>query len=329
MKNKKKIAYLLCFLILPLSIKHIKALHNTKDKKDEIEITKVVIPAAGFGTRFLPFTKSVPKEMIPILNKPSIQYSVEECIQSGINNFFIITGKTKAAIENYFDPNKELDLFLTKNNKIDRIDSIKNICKKAHFTYVRQPEALGLGHAVLMAKHCIADAFFSVLLPDDIIIGNNPCIGEMIKIAKRENASVIAVQEVPLELVSSYGVVSIKKEIEPGVFEISSLVEKPKREDAPSNLAIVGRYVLSHNIFTSLETIMEQNMKHNIGEIQLTDGINHLAQQPGEKIIAYKIKGTRYDTGRPISWLEANISAALSNPEYAEKIKEIFFRLIK
>jgi len=301
-----------------------KTIQKNKDKKEDIEITKVVIPAAGFGTRFLPLTKAIPKEMIPVLSKPSIQYGVEECIDSGIRNFFFITGKAKTAIANYFDPHVALDVFLKERNKSGLVDSVDEICKKAHFNYVRQPQALGLGHAVLMAKHSINNEFFCVLLPDDIMAckKESPCIGELMKIAKRENASVIAVQEVPMEKVSSYGVVTITKEIEPGVYEISSLVEKPKREDAPSNLAIVGRYVLSDKLFSSLEAIMEDN----VGEIQLTDGINHMAQN-GEKIIAYKIKGTRYDTGNVFGWLRANIGTALADPMYADYIKNLFKEL--
>lgn len=317
---KQKRVYCLCILVVSLSLK------TTHENNKNIEITKAVIPSAGWGTRWLPVSKGIPKEMVPVLNKPSIQYGVEECLESGIPNIFIITGKAKTAIENYFDPNTELDLFLEKRNKSNLVTNVKKIIKKAHFTYVRQPEALGLGHAVLMAKSSIGKEFFAVILPDDIMDckKNHPGIGQLINIAKKEHANVIAVEEVPMDQVSSKGVIAIKKQLSSDTFEVASLVEKPKREDAPSNLAIIGRYVLSDKIFFSLETIM----KKNVGEIQLTDAINHMVQN-GEKVIAYKIHGARYDTGNLLGWLKVNIKKALAHPQYSEYVKNIFMHTQK
>jgi len=282
-----------------------------------MDIVKAIIPAAGLGTRFLPFTKSVPKEMLPLINKPAIQYAVEEGIKSGVKNFFMITGKSKHAIEDHFDTNPELELLLQEKKKTDLIIGIERIIRAASFTHIRQSEPLGLGHAILMAKHSIAKEYVGILLPDDIIIAKQPGLHQLIRIARQEKASVIAVQEIPTECVSSYGVIAIKKQITPKLFQISHLVEKPKQKDAPSNLAIIGRYVLSNKIFNSLEEIST----YAVGELQLTDAISHMVQN-GEKVFAYKISGTRYDIGSPIGWLKAVIGTALQNPVYAPHLKK-------
>ena len=282
-----------------------------------MDVIKVIIPAAGLGTRFLPFTKSVPKEMIPLLNKPAIQYIVEEGLKSGIKNFILITGKSKHAIANHFDLNQELELMLEEKNKKALISGIQKIIKNSHFTYIRQSEPLGLGHAILMAKHSIGKEYFGVMLPDDIIVAKQPGLDQLIKIARQEKASVIAVQEVPISCISAYGVIAIKKQITPKLFQVSHLVEKPQQKDAPSNLAIIGRYVLSNKLFDSLEELNPYTMD----ELQLTDAISHMAQN-GEKVFAYKVQGTRYDIGNPLGWVKAIIGTALQDPTYGPHVKK-------
>jgi len=282
-----------------------------------MDVVKAIIPAAGFGTRFLPFTKAVPKEMLPLVNKPAIQYIVEEGLRSGIKNFLMVTSKSKYAIENHFDANQELEHLLEEKNKSSLISGISKIARKAYFSYVRQSEPLGLGHAILMAKHSIGKEYVGIALPDDIIISKQPGLAQLIEIARQEKASVIAVQEVPTECVSSYGVIAIKKQITPKLFQVSHLVEKPQQKDAPSNLAIIGRYVLSNKVFESLEDISTYAM----GELQLTDAISHMAQN-GEKVFAYKMQGTRYDIGNPLGWLKAVIGTALQDPNYAPHVRK-------
>ncbi len=281
-----------------------------------MDIVKAIIPAAGLGTRFLPFTKSVPKEMLPLLNKPAIQVIIEEALHSEIAQFLIIANKEKQAISNHLDSSAELKAFLKETNKESLLASIEKIVRTAHFTYIRQPEALGLGHAIWMARHSIGKEYFSVMLPDDIIVGPTPGLAQLIKIARQEKASVVAVQEVPEECISAYGVVAIKKQITPNLFQVSHLVEKPQQKDAPSNLAIIGRYVLSYKLFKALEDITT----YNIGELQLTDGITQMMKN-NEKVFAYKIQGTRYDVGNPIGWVKCIIGLALQNPHYAPHIK--------
>lgn len=281
-----------------------------------MDIVKAIIPAAGLGTRFLPFTKAVPKEMLPLLNKPALQTIVEEALASELSQFLIITNKDKQAIANHFDTSIELNVLLKEHHKESLLAGIEKIIRTAHFSYIRQPEALGLGHAVYMARHYIGKEYFGVLLPDDIIVGATPGIAQLMKIARQEKATVIAVQEVPEDCISSYGVVAIKKQITPNLFHVSHLVEKPAQKDAPSNLAIIGRYVLSHKIFKALEDIST----YNVGELQLTDGISHMMKN-NEKVFAFKIQGTRYDIGTPIGWVKAIIGLALQHPQFAPHIK--------
>ncbi|MFC1841445.1 UTP--glucose-1-phosphate uridylyltransferase [Candidatus Dependentiae bacterium] len=287
-----------------------------------MDVVKAVIPAAGLGTRFLPFTKAVPKEMLPLLNKPAMQYIIEECLKSSINNFLMITSKAKFALENHFDVNQELELALEEKGRENLVSGLNKIIRASRFTYIRQPEPLGLGHAVLMAKHAIEKEFFGVLLPDDIIVSKQPGIDQLIRIARQEKANVIAVQEVPPEFVSSYGVIAIKKQITPKLFQVSNLIEKPSQKDAPSNLAVIGRYVLSHKVFAALEDIST----YAVGELQLTDAISNMAKN-NEKVLAYKIQGTRYDIGNPIGWIKAIIGTALQNPNYAPHIKAFLSEL--
>lgn len=281
-----------------------------------MDIMKVIIPAAGLGTRFLPYTKSVPKEMLPLLNKPAIQYIIEEALGSDVSQFLIITNKDKQALANHFDSAADLMATLKETNKESLLAGIEKIIRAAHFTYIRQPEALGLGHALWMARHAIGKEYFGVMLPDDIITAPTPGLAQLIKIARQEKASVIAVQEVPEDCISAYGVISIKKQITPNLFQVSNLVEKPQQKDAPSNLAIIGRYVLSHKLFKALEDISA----YNVGELQLTDGIVQMMKN-NEKVFAYKIQGTRYDVGNPVGWVKCIIGLALQNPHYAPHIK--------
>ncbi|MCK5632448.1 UTP--glucose-1-phosphate uridylyltransferase [bacterium] len=282
-----------------------------------MDINKVIIPAAGLGTRFLPWTKAVPKEMLPLLDKPAIQYIIEECLTSQITNFSIVNSKSKQALESHFDSNTNLELILKERNKTNLIASTEKIFRHANFTYVRQTEPLGLGHAIWTARNTIGKEYFGVILPDELFFAKNPGIKQLIDIARQERASVIAVQEVPMNSVSSYGIIGIKKQITPKLFQVSQLIEKPKQKEAPSNLAIIGRYVLSHKLFNSLEKITPYATE----ELQLTDGINHMLKH-GEKVFAYKIQGSRYDIGKPIGWIKAIIGRALQDQRYAPALRE-------
>ncbi len=280
-------------------------------------IVKAIIPAGGLGTRFLPVTKNIPKEMLPVIDKPAIQYIVEEGIRSNIKTFIVITGKNKSVIEDHFDSNTELDTYLKARKKDDLTDGINKIVNSANFMYLRQKEPLGLGHAIWSARHIVGKEQIAIFLPDDIIISPTPCMAQMMQIAVQEKCNVVAVQEVPIETVHNYGVIGIRKQFSPNLFQIRELVEKPKPVDAPSNLAIVGRYVLSHNIFNCLE-----EMRVGVGgEVQLTDAIQNLLFS-GEKVFAYKIQGTRYDVGTPMGLLKANLDLALKHPKYAQETLE-------
>jgi UTP--glucose-1-phosphate uridylyltransferase len=282
-----------------------------------MNITKAVIPAAGLGTRFLPYTKAVPKEMLPILEKPSIQLIVEEGLASNINHFTIIANDDKKAIAHHFSHDKHLEDILTKKNKLHLIADLNTIIDTAQFTFVPQPEPLGLGHAVLMAKEVIGNDYFGVFLPDEIMIGTDPALGQLIAVAQKYNTSVVGVLEVPREHVSSYGIVAIKQQLENGIFEIESVVEKPVAEKAPSTFALVGRYILSPTIFSALEKTAPGAQ----GEIQLTDGIADMMRN-GERVLAYVIKTARYDVGNPTGWLQANIEIAAKNSMHQATVKK-------
>jgi UTP--glucose-1-phosphate uridylyltransferase len=281
-----------------------------------MDIFKAVIPAGGLGTRFLPFTKAVPKEMLPILNKPALHYILQEGIQSGISHYTIITSRGKEALVNYCDPYPELDALLKEHNKQELLADLNHLLNKVQCAYIRQSEALGLGHAIGLARNFIGKEYFGIFLPDDIIFSKKAALDQLITIARQEKASVIAVQEVPMNALSSYGIISVKKQLTPSLYQINGVVEKPSQKDAPSNLAIIGRYVLSHKIFESIEAITP----HATHEIQLTDAISHMMNN-GEKVFAYKIQGQRFDTGTPSGWLRANIHAGLQHPYYAKEIK--------
>lgn len=289
-----------------------------------MNIRKVVIPAAGFGTRFLPITKVIPKEMLPLINKPAIQYIIEEGLQSKIDQFIIILGRSKEVIANYFDRLPELESLLKEKGKENLIKTIEQIVTTAHFTYIRQTAPLGLGHAVKQAEHAIGEDFFGIMLPDDIFIGTEPALAQLIQIAQKNNASVIAVQEVDPSNVSSYGIIETNKQISSNVFQVSTLVEKPTIENAPSNLAIIGRYILAPAIFESLEQIT----RDGLGEFQLTNGISHMITC-GETVLAHKIDTVRHDIGTPLGWLKATYDIALHDPTYATQLKKYVLHLAK
>lgn len=282
-----------------------------------MDFCKAIIPAAGLGTRFLPATKAVPKEMLPLLEKPAIQYIIEEGVRSEINNFIVVTGSRKASIEDHFDLDLELENHLQMHDKAHFTAALSKILETADFTYVRQKEPLGLGNAIWSARHAVGKEKVAIFLPDEIITGTVPGMSQLIKIAQQEKCSVIAVQEVPMSEVSKYGVVAIKKQFSPNLFQVKSVVEKPNETDAPSNLIIVGRYVLSNNIFDSLKEVTPDSR----GEYQLTDGIQHMIAH-GEKVFAYKIQGDRYDVGTPLGWIKANIALALKHPHYSQDLSE-------
>lgn len=267
-----------------------------------MRISTIVIPAAGFGTRFLPFTKAVPKELLPLVNKPALQEVIEEGVRSGITRFCIIISEEKRAIEQYFSRNKKLETALEQTGKSALLDGINTLIDQCSFSYPIQKEMKGLGHAILMARDCVGhDDYFGVILPDDIIVGD-PGMQQLIEIAQREQAAVIAAMEVSSETISSYGSIKIGTPLQEDLVEVVDIIEKPKPDKAFSNLAIIGRYVLPTAIFDAIESVAP----HANGEIQLTDAITHLINT-GHRVLAYTIKGQRFDLGRPPGWLAANL----------------------
>jgi UTP--glucose-1-phosphate uridylyltransferase len=276
-------------------------------------IRKAVFPAAGLGTRFLPATKAQPKEMLPLVDKPIIQYGVEEAVQSGISNIILVTGRGKNAIEDHFDVSVELETFLEARGKKDLLEEVRKISNLINFAYVRQGEPLGLGHAVLVTRELVGEEPFAVLLGDDVIDADPPAIKQMIEVFKQVNGPVLAVERVPLGDISSYGVVAIDEsaQLGPGVYRVRDLVEKPAREDAPSDLAIIGRYILTPDIFQSLA----ETAKDRTGEIQLTNGLRHLLKS--RSIFACEVKGVRHDTGNKLGFLKAVVYFALRRPDLA------------
>jgi UTP--glucose-1-phosphate uridylyltransferase len=274
-------------------------------------IRRAVFPAAGLGTRFLPATKAQPKEMLPLVDKPIIQYAVEEAIASGLENLVIITGRGKNAIEDHFDVSYELEKVLAERGKSDLLSLVRAVSEMVHIAYIRQKEALGLGHAILVSRDLMNEEPFAVLLADDVIVAEVPCIRQMMNIYDRYRTSVIALMEVPAQETNRYGIISGKQlsEGEGRLFEVVDMVEKPKVEEAPSNLAIIGRYILTPAIFEMLE----ETGKGSGGEIQLTDGLRRLLSR--ERILAYKFQGKRHDAGDKLGFLQATIEFALKNEE--------------
>lgn len=273
-------------------------------------VRKAVYPAAGLGTRFLPATKAMPKEMLPLVDKPLIQYAVEEAVGSGIEHIIIITGRGKTAIEDHFDVSFELESLLEEKRAGERLNVVRDISEMADVAYVRQKKALGLGHAVLRAKDLVGREPFAVVLADDVIASAIPCLRQLIAVYEEQQASVVALMEVPNERISAYGVVdAVAVPGCPGVFKVRRLVEKPKPDAAPSNLAIIGRYVLAPEIFDAIE---ETGPGAN-GEIQLTDALNNLLKR--QPIFGLQFEGTRYDAGDKLGFLKATVEFALKRDD--------------
>ncbi len=278
-----------------------------------MEIKKAVIPVAGWGTRSLPATKNVPKEMLPIFRKPIVQYIVEEGISAGITDVVFVTNQNKTIIEDHFDRNFLLEQLLDRAGKVTMLEEVRRVADLVHVIAVRQKEQLGLGHAVLTAREVCKNEPFAVMLGDDLMFGRDTGIGELIKAATTENKAVVGVIEVPQHKVSKYGVIK-GKEFAKGMYTVSSLVEKPSAEEAPSNLAIIGRYVLLPEIFDILE-----GQKAGVGgEIQLTDALQGLADR--DKLIAVKLQGQRFDAGDWVEYLTANIYFALQDEELRDEL---------
>ena len=282
-------------------------------------IRKAVFPAAGLGTRFLPATKAQPKEMLVLVDKPVIQYGVEEAVESGVDNIVIVTGRGKNAIEDHFDVAVELESYLEQRGKTALLQEIRKITQLINVAYVRQGEPLGLGHAVLVTQNLIGNEPFAVILGDDVIDAEPPALKQMIDVFEQVNGPVLAVERVPEEDVSSYGVVKVDESatnLGPGVHRIVDLVEKPRREEAPSNLAIIGRYILTPDIFTSLKATTSDRT----GEIQLTNGLRHLLRS--RPLYACEIQGVRHDTGNKLGFLKAVVYFALKRPDLAEPFRK-------
>jgi UTP--glucose-1-phosphate uridylyltransferase len=284
------------------------------------KVRKAVFPAAGLGTRFLPATKAMPKEMLPLVDKPLIQYGVEEAIHSGIQNMIIVTGRGKTAIEDHFDVSFELEQLLESRGKKDLLAVVRSVSDMIDVAYVRQKEALGLGHAVLRAKELVGHESFAVVLSDDVIDAEIPCLRQLLDIHEFFAAPVLAVMEVPKESLSSYGVVDAEPVSHNGckdrLFRIRDMVEKPKPSEAPSNLAIIGRYVLTSEIFGSIANVEPGSG----GEIQLTDGLKHLLRN--RPIYAYRFEGTRYDAGDKLGFLKATVEFALQRHDLGGPFRE-------
>lgn len=270
------------------------------------DIRKVVIPVAGWGTRSLPATKNIPKEMLPIYNKPVIQYVVEEAQRAHIKDVIFVTNRDKNVIEDHFDHNLQLEDLLERSGKLDKLEEVRQVAEMVNILSVRQKRQLGLGHAVLCARELVGDEPFAVMVGDDLMFSGVPGIGQLIEVAMAEKMPVIGVMEVPWEKVSRYGIID-GEEVEPGVYRVRDMVEKPKREDAPSRMAIVGRYVLTPDIFDYLEKVKPGHG----GEIQLTDALQAMAKERG--MMAVRMAGMRFDAGDWAEFLSANIYFALQD----------------
>ena len=284
------------------------------------KVRKAVFPAAGLGTRFLPATKAQPKEMLPIVDKPIIQYGVEEALHSGIQNIIIVTGRGKTAIEDHFDVSFELEYLLESRAKKDLLGIVRGISDMINVSYIRQKEALGLGHAVLRAMELVGEEPFAVVLADDVIEAETPCLRQLLDVHAFFNAPVLAVMEVPPDAISSYGAIDAEPIAHNGsrdrVYRIRNMVEKPKSSEAPSNLAIIGRYVLTPEVFDSLQAIDPGSG----GEIQLTDALKHLLRS--RPIYAYRFDGTRYDAGDKLGFLKATVEYALRRHDLGGPFRE-------
>jgi UTP--glucose-1-phosphate uridylyltransferase len=289
-----------------------------------MRVRKAVFPAAGLGTRFLPATKAQPKEMLPLVDKPIIQYGVEEALAAGCDQIIMVTGRGKTAIEDHFDQSYELEQLLQAKGKTELLEIVRQISDMIHLSYVRQKEALGLGHAVLMARELVGNEPFAVLLADDIVDASVPCLKQMIEVFNETQCSVIATEKIEGAAISSYGVLDVKPaETQFGdrVFEIQNMVEKPKAEEAPSNLAIIGRYILTPAIFEMLI----KTPTGSGGELQLTDGMRMLLKE--EKMYAYVFDGRRHDTGDKLGFLKATVEFALKRADLGKPFREYLKQL--
>ncbi len=286
-----------------------------------MKIKKAIIPAAGFGTRLLPATKSIPKEMIPIVDKPALQYVIEEAVEAGIEDILIITSRHKKAIEDHFDNLPELENLLEHTNKTDTLKELRDITNLANIHYIRQKEAKGLGHAVGCAKAFVGNEPFAVILPDDIIYSTVSCLKQMTRMFDKYQTSIIGVQTVKENEVNRYGIVSGTK-IDEKIYKVNGLVEKPSIEKAPSNIAIVGRYIITPEIFNILENIPPGAL----GEIQLTDGLLELVKN--QEMYAYIFDGKRYDTGNKLGYLEAIVDFALKREDLRDEFKNYLKTII-
>ena len=287
-----------------------------------MKVRKAVIPAAGLGTRFLPATKAQPKEMLPIVDKPTLQYIIEEAVDSGIEEILIITGRNKSSIENHFDKSVELEMELERSGKLELLEEIRRISDMVNIHYVRQKEPRGLGHAIHCAKSFIANEPFAVLLGDDIVFNEKPCLKQMIEIYDEYKTTILGVQEVVEADVSNYGIID-GKHIEDRIYKVKDLVEKPTIESAPSNIAILGRYIINPAIFECLE--LTQPGKN--GEIQLTDALKLLVER--EAMYAYIFEGKRYDVGNKLGFLEATVEFALRREDIGAEFRSYLKRIIE
>jgi UTP--glucose-1-phosphate uridylyltransferase len=277
-------------------------------------VKKAVFPAAGLGTRFLPATKAQPKEMLPLVDKPTIQYVVEEAVESGLDEVILVTGRNKRAIEDHFDAAFELEYYLQERGKLEELAQIKSISDLATVSYVRQKEPLGLGHAILCARPLVGEQPFGVLLGDDIIVAKVPCLRQLLDVYEAHGGPVVAVMRVPREEIGRYGVIAARP-LGGNVFEVQDLVEKPHPREAPSDLAIIGRYVLTPDIFP----ILADTAPDARGEIQLTNGLRALrARRP---IYAVEFEGKRHDTGEKLGFLKAQVEFALARPDLADAFR--------
>jgi UTP--glucose-1-phosphate uridylyltransferase len=280
-------------------------------------VRKAVFPAAGLGTRFLPATKAQPKEMLVLVDKPVIQYGVEEAVASGVDNIILVTGRGKNAIEDHFDVSVELETFLEARGKVEQLAEVRKISNMINFAYVRQGEPLGLGHAVLVTRTLVGDEPFAVILGDDVIDANPPAIKQMVAVFEQVRGPVLAVERVPRDQISNYGVIAVDSSahLGDGVYRVKDLIEKPPKDEAPSDLAIIGRYILTPDIFPALAATKSDRT----GEIQLTNGLRELLKT--RPIYACEIKGVRHDTGNKLGFLKAVVYFALRRPDLADDFK--------
>lgn len=289
------------------------------------KVNKIAIPAAGLGTRFLPATKASPKELLPIVDKPAIQYVVEEAVNAGLNDILFITGKNKSALENHFDKNTELEHVLKNKNDLKKLQSIQTLDSTAKVHYTRQSEALGLGHAILQAEHHINKEPFAVILPDSLVEEGSNITSDMLKAYEKLEATIIVLMRVPDEEINKYGVVAFEPTDDPNIVRITDMVEKPDAWNAPSNLVAVGRYILTPQVFN----ILHKQKTGVGGEIQLTDALKTLAKNPTKTGGVYGLifEGEYYDTGDKLGWLKANIEFALKRPDMSSGVKKLIHDL--